>query len=161
MTATPRLALALGAALLACSAHGQEKVLNLYSARHYQTDEALYSNFTRDTGIRINRIEASDEQLIERLKSEGANSPGDVLLIVDASRIEQAKQLGLLQPVKSKLLEERIPANLRDPQGDWYAFSTRARIKTFAALAVASGVVTNTPQCATCTGSVTTTRTCL
>ena len=109
----------------------EEPVLNLYSARHYQTDEALYSNFTKQTGIKINRIEAGDEQLIERLKSEGANSPADVLLIVDASRIAQADQLGLFQPVKSKLLDERIPAHLRDPEGDWFAFSSRGRILVY------------------------------
>ena len=106
------------ASLSAPLAQAQEKVLNLYSARHYQTDEALYANFTKATGIRINRIEAGDEQLLERLRSEGANSPADVLLIVDASRLHNAQQLGLFQPVKSALLESRIPATLRDPGGD-------------------------------------------
>src|SRR6266545_3305130 len=70
----------------------EEPVLNLYSARHYQTDEALYDNFTKATGIKINRIEAGDEQLVERLKGEGAASPADVLLIVDAARLWQAEQ---------------------------------------------------------------------
>lgn len=106
----------------------EEPVLNLYSARHYQTDEALYEDFVRATGIRINRIEAGDDQLIERLKTEGANSPADLLMIVDAARLWQAKQLGLFQPVKSKVLDERIPATLRDPDGDWFGFSYRARI---------------------------------
>jgi len=105
-----------------------EPVLNLYSARHYQTDEALYDNFTKATGIKINRIEAGDEQLVERLKSEGAASPADVLLIVDAARLWQAEQLGLFQPVKSAVLEERIPAKYRDPAGNWYGFSYRARV---------------------------------
>jgi len=118
--------------LLACAlasvAAAQEPVLNLYSARHYQTDEALYQNFTKQTGIRINRIEAGDDQLIERLKSEGANSPADVLLIVDAARLAQAKDLGLFQPVRSKVLDDRIPAELRDPQGEWFGLSSRARI---------------------------------
>ncbi len=103
-------------------------MLNLYSARHYQTDEALYDNFAKATGIRINRIEAGDDQLLERLRTEGANSPADVLLIVDAARLAQAKQQGLLQPVGSKLLDERIPSALRDPDGDWFGFSYRARI---------------------------------
>ena len=105
-----------------------EPVLNLYSARHYQTDEALYDNFTKATGIKINRIEAGDEQLVERLKNEGAASPADVLLIVDAARLWQAEQLGLFQPVKSAVLDERIPAKYRDPEGDWYGFSYRARV---------------------------------
>ena len=115
--------------LLAFSALGvsaQEKVLNLYSARHYQTDEALYANFTRQTGIRINRIEAREEELLERIRNEGANSPADIFLTVDAARLAKADELGLFAPAKSKLLEERIPANLRSP--DWFAFSTRARV---------------------------------
>jgi iron(III) transport system substrate-binding protein len=118
--------------VLACAVappvSAQEQVLNLYSARHYQTDEALYQNFTKQTGIRINRIEAGDDQLIERLKSEGANSPADVLLIVDAARLAQADDLGLFQPVASKALAERIPAELRDPEGAWFGLSSRARI---------------------------------
>jgi iron(III) transport system substrate-binding protein len=109
----------------------EEPVLNLYSARHYQTDEALYSNFTKATGIKINRIEAGDEQLVERLKNEGAASPADVLLIVDASRLWQAQQLGLFQPVKSKVLDDAIPAKYRDPDGNWYGFSYRARVLVY------------------------------
>ena len=106
----------------------EEAVLNLYSARHYQTDEALYTNFTKATGIKINRIEAGDEQLLERLKTEGANSPADVLLIVDAARLWQAQQLGLFQPVKSEVLAQRIPTKFRDPAGNWDGFSYRARV---------------------------------
>jgi iron(III) transport system substrate-binding protein len=107
-------------------ASAQEKQLNLYSARHYQTDEALYSNFTRQTGIKINRIEAKEDELLERIRNEGANSPADIFLTVDAARLAKADELGLFAPVKSKLLEERIPPNLRSP--DWFAFSTRARV---------------------------------
>jgi iron(III) transport system substrate-binding protein len=110
------------------SAQAQEKVLNLYSARHYQTDEALYSDFTKQTGIKINRIEAGDEQLLQRLKAEGANSPADVLILVDAARLWRAQIDGLFQPVDSKLLNERIPAQLRSNDGTWYGFSTRARV---------------------------------
>ena len=106
----------------------EEAVLNLYSARHYQTDEALYENFTKATGIKINRIEAGDEQLLERIKSEGANSPADILMIVDAARLWSAQQQGLFQPVKSAALTERIPASMRDPDGNWYGFSSRARV---------------------------------
>ena len=120
--------LSILACAIAPAAVAQEQVLNLSSARHYQTDEALYNNFTKRTGIRINRIEAGDDQLIERLKSEGANSPADVLLIVDAARLAQADDLGLFQPVKSKVLAERIPAELRDPEGAWFGLSSRARI---------------------------------
>jgi iron(III) transport system substrate-binding protein len=113
-------------AVAAATASAQEKVLNLYSARHYQTDEALYANFTRQTGIKINRIEAKEDELLERIRNEGANSPADIFLTVDAARLAKADELGLFAPVKSKLLEDRIPANLRSP--DWFAFSTRARV---------------------------------
>lgn len=111
---------------LAGAAQAQDKVLNLYSARHYQTDEALYSNFTRITGITINRIEGKEEELLERIKNEGANSPADIFLTVDASRLAQAEQLGLFAPVKSKVLESRIPKHLRSDS--WFAFSKRARV---------------------------------
>jgi iron(III) transport system substrate-binding protein len=114
------------AALLAGPVRGEDKELNLYSARHYQTDEALYENFTRQTGIRIKRIEGKEDELLERIKNEGANSPADVFITVDAARLAQADALGLFAPVKSKVLEERIPANLRT--ADWFAFSTRARV---------------------------------
>jgi iron(III) transport system substrate-binding protein len=121
-------ALAAAAAFAAPVFAAEEPVLNLYSARHYQTDEALYSNFTKATGIKINRIEAGDEQLVERLKNEGAASPADVLLIVDAARLWQAQQLGLFQPVKSATLDQKIPAKYRDPAGNWFGFSYRARV---------------------------------
>jgi len=104
------------------------KVLNLYSSRHYQTDEALYASFTRQTGIRVNRIEAGDDALIERVRNEGVRSPADVLVTVDAGRLWRAGQLGFFQPVKSALLEARIPAHLREPGGQWYGFSLRARL---------------------------------
>src|SRR5688572_2977404 len=110
------------------SASAQQKVLNLYSARHYQTDEALYTEFTKQTGIKVNRIEAGDEQILQRLKAEGSNSPADVVLLVDAARLWRAQIDGLFQPVESKLLNERIPANLRSNDGTWYGFSTRARV---------------------------------
>ncbi|HQR19445.1 MAG TPA: Fe(3+) ABC transporter substrate-binding protein [Burkholderiaceae bacterium] len=116
------------AALSPLDGRAQEKVLNLYSARHYQTDNALYDNFTKQTGIKINRIELGDEQLLQRVKTEGANSPADVVLLVDAARLWRAQIEGLFQPVQSKVLDERIPANLRSNDGSWYAFSTRARV---------------------------------
>ena len=114
----------------------EEPVLNLYSARHYQTDEALYENFTKTTGIKINRIESGDEQLLERIKNEGAMSPADILMIVDAARLWSAQQQGLFQPVRSKTLENRIPATMRDPDGNWYGFSSRARVIVYNKAAV-------------------------
>jgi len=122
-----RLALLLSVSLFAMTAVAQEKVLNLYSSRHYQTDEALYANFTRKTGIAVNRIEANEDALLERLKNEGARSPADVLVTVDAGRLWRAEQLGLFAPTKSPVLGERIPGELRHPDGLWFAFSVRAR----------------------------------
>ena len=113
-------------ASLAFSVQAEEKVLNLYSARHYQTDEALYANFTKQTGIRINRIEGKEDELLERIRNEGSNSPADVFLTVDAARLAKARELGLFAPVSSRALDARIPANLRTD--DWYSFSTRARV---------------------------------
>ncbi|MEO1609431.1 MAG: Fe(3+) ABC transporter substrate-binding protein [Pseudomonadota bacterium] len=102
--------------------------LNLYSSRHYDTDERLYSDFEKQTGIKINRIEDSANALLQRIEAEGSNSPADVLLTVDAGRLWAADQKGLFQPVGSKALEDAIPANLRHPDGHWFGFSTRARV---------------------------------
>jgi iron(III) transport system substrate-binding protein len=114
------------------SAHAQDQVLNIYSARHYKTDEALYANFTKATGIRINRVDADDAGLLARLQSEGKASPADVVLLVDAARLWRAEVGGLFQPVKSALLEKRIPAHLRGKDAGegspWFGFSTRARV---------------------------------
>ena len=106
----------------------QEKTLNLYSSRHYQTDEALYLNFTRLTGIKINRIEGTEDALLERLKNEGRNSPADVLITVDVARLWRAQQMDLLEPVQSAVLNQRVPMHLREPAGHWYGFSKRARV---------------------------------
>ena len=120
--------LALAGLVFSGAALAQDKVVNIYSSRHYQTDEALYTGFTKATGIKINRIEAGEDALIERVRNEGARSPADVLITVDAGRLWRAEQLGLFQPVKSKLLESRIPENLREPAGHWFGFSQRARV---------------------------------
>src|SRR5687768_15338140 len=128
--AATALAFALAATVgsTAFAASSPERVLNLYSSRHYQTDEALYANFSKQTGIKLNRIEAGDDPLIERLKNEGTGSPGDVLVTVDAGRLWRAEQLGLLQPVKSKVLESRLPDHLRAANDQWFGFSARARV---------------------------------
>lgn len=123
---TPRILTLALAGLLSTHALAQE--LNLYSSRHYQTDEALYSNFTKTTGIKLNRIEAGEDPLIARIINEGAASPADVLVTVDAGRLWRAQQAGLFQPIQSKVLNERLPANMRTPDGQWFGFSARARV---------------------------------
>jgi iron(III) transport system substrate-binding protein len=122
-------ALLLGALSGAARAQGE---VNLYSSRHYNTDEKLYSEFTAKTGIKINRIEDDADKLIQRMKAEGPNSPADVFISVDAGRIQRAAEDGLLQPVKSPALEMAIPAHLRDPEGLWFGFSKRARVIVYA-----------------------------
>ena len=116
-------------------APAQVKELNLYSARHYQTDEALYADFTKATGIAIRRVDADDAGVLARLQSEGRASPADVVLLVDAARLWRAEVDGLFQPVKSKVLDTRIPAHLRGKDGgegsQWFGFSTRARMIVF------------------------------
>jgi iron(III) transport system substrate-binding protein len=127
-------AIGIASLLLAFSAgaSAQEQVLNLYSARHYSTDEALYANFTKATGIKINRVDADDSGILSRLKAEGTASPADVILLVDAARLHKGEVDGLFKPVKSKLLEDAIPAQYRakaTSEGTpWFGFSTRARV---------------------------------
>jgi len=105
-----------------------EGELNLYSSRHYDTDERLYSEFEEQTDITINRIEGKGDELIERMTAEGENSPADVLLTVDTSRLERAKDAGILQSIDSAVLEERVAGNLQDSDNQWFGFSQRGRI---------------------------------
>jgi len=98
-------------------AKAEDQALNLYTARHYQTDEALYADFTRQTGIKINRIEGGEDPLFERIKNEGANSPADVFITVDIGRLWRAEQAGIFAQVKSKTLESRIPADVQQRLG--------------------------------------------
>ena len=131
-----RLIATVIAVLAAGTIHAQQPTLNIYSARHYQTDEALYDNFTKATGIKIQRVDADDAGILARLKTEGAASPADVILLVDAARLWRAEIDGLFQPLKSAALEKRIPAQLRgkdDGSGSqWFGISTRARVVVYA-----------------------------
>jgi hypothetical protein len=115
--------------------------LNLYSARHYQTDEALYSNFTAKTGIKINRIEGKEDELLERIRNEGANSPADVFITVDAARLAVADAAGVFAPVKSETLKAAIPDHLHTER--WFSFSTRARVIVYNKLSVTPDQVRN------------------
>ena len=111
---------------------GAAEVVNVYNSRHYQTDQALWEGFTKATGIEVNIVDGKHEELIERMRTEGANSPADVFITVDAGRLAQAMELGLLQPIESEALEQMIPANLRDPDGLWYGLAMRARVLVYA-----------------------------
>ena len=125
------------------SAHVAAQELNLYSSRHYQTDEALYSGCTKATGIKLNRIEAGEDPLIARIKNEGASSPADVLVTVDAGRLWRAEQMGLFQPIESKVLAERLPANMLAAGNQWFGFSARARVIVYNKLTVNPADVQN------------------
>ena len=135
-------ALAAGITLcLAGAALAQDQVLNLYSARHYATDEALYDNFTKTTGIKINRVDADDAGILARLKAEGTASPADAILLVDAARLWKGEEAGLFLPIKSKVLDDAIPPQYRakpDANGatSWFGFSTRARVIVYDKLKV-------------------------
>ncbi len=129
LACAPLLLATLG--LAACS--GEQEVadngeVNIYSSRHYDTDLALYTDFTEQTGITVNRIEADADALIERISSEGEFSPADLLVTVDAGRLWRAEEAGILSPVESEVLEERLPDHLRHPDGLWFGLSTRARV---------------------------------
>ena len=137
------VAVAAVGSLSAAPVFAQDKVVNLYSARHYNTDEALYSNFTKATGIKINRIDGGEDALLARIKAEGANSPADVFLTVDAGRLWIADQEGVFAPIQSKLLDERIPAAYRLPSNTWFGFSTRARVILVDKLRVGIGDITS------------------
>ena len=102
--------------------------INLYSSRHYNTDDELYNNFTRQTGIKVNLVEGKADALLERIKSEGRNSLADVFITVDAARLWRADRAGIFAPVSSKVLEEKIPSYLRHPNGHWFGFTKRLRV---------------------------------
>lgn len=111
--------------IVSCSNTQQE--VNLYSARHYDTDVELYENFTKETGIKVNLIEGSSDELIERIKSEGVNSPADVFITVDAGRMWRAEENGILQSIGSETVNERISESLRHPNGLWVSLTRRVR----------------------------------
>lgn len=111
-----------------------EKVqeVNVYSHRHYDVDRELFAQFEEETGIRVNLVKASADELMVRLENEGEKSPADLLVTVDAGRLVLAKNNDLLQPIESEILNENIPGYLRDPDGHWYAQTVRARILVYA-----------------------------
>src|SRR5215213_11256025 len=142
------VAIALVLAAFALGASAQENVVNIYSGRHYKSDEALYDGFTKKTGIKVNRIEASEDAIIERMRGEGERSPAGVMITVDAGRLWRAEQLGLFQPVKSQVLDSRIPANFREPGGQWFGFASRVRLIAYNKAKVKAGEIESYEQLA-------------
>ena len=123
------------------SGEAAEQVVNVYSARHYDTDAALFERFTAETGIQVNVIEGDSAALLERLRREGGQSPADVFITVDAGRLHQAVQDGIFQAAESQILAERIPANLRHPEGLWFGLTKRARVIVYAKDRVETGAI--------------------
>ncbi len=118
----------LAPTLLAPAAGQEQEVVNVYSSRHYDTDDALYRQFEKETGIKVNLIEGDTDALLTRIQQEGDLSPADIFIAVDAGRLHQAVERGVLQGVKSDVLAERIPASLRHPDGLWFGLSKRVRV---------------------------------
>jgi iron(III) transport system substrate-binding protein len=110
------------------NAGGGEQVVNLYTDRHYDTDEELYKAFTAETGVKVNVVKGKSDELIERLKREGKDTEADLLITADAGRLYRAKEEGLLQAVDSATLKNSIPENLRDPDNQWFGLTVRARV---------------------------------
>ena len=121
------LKLSLSLSFLLC-VYVSASELNVYSHRHYDSDAILFKQFSEKTNIKVNVVKGSADQLIQRLVTEGKNSPADVLLTVDAGRLHRAKAAGVLQPVKSKTLLSNVPKSMRDPEGNWYGMTVRSRV---------------------------------
>lgn len=121
------LPLAVLMASASLTAQAAEEV-NIYSARHYDSDQALYDAFTDETGIKVNALQGSSDELIQRIKREGVASPADVMVTVDAGRLWRAEQEDIFDSVESDVLNERLPDAMRHPEGKWFGFSQRARV---------------------------------
>ncbi|MCB2096688.1 MAG: Fe(3+) ABC transporter substrate-binding protein [Parvularculaceae bacterium] len=128
------LAFAAAFSIAACSRGGAERAapvvgeVNVYTARHYDSDLAIYDAFTASTGIRVNIIEAGGDALIERLAREADASPADVFITADAGMLWRAEQRGVFQPIADSAILDRVPERFRDPENEWVALSKRARI---------------------------------
>ena len=129
-TALTRLTAVMALSTIATASMAAE--VNVYSSRHYDTDDALYAKFTEETGITVNRIEGKADELIARLNAEGANSPADVLITVDAGRMSRALEADVIAPYSPDLINRAVPAHLRHPDNLWFGVSQRARIIFYA-----------------------------
>jgi len=109
-----------------------EKVVNLYTDRHYDIDEELYNQFTEETGIKVNVVKGNSDELIERLTREGQDTEADLFMTADVGRLYRAKEKDLLQAATSEVLTSNIPENLRDTDNTWYGLTIRGRIIVYA-----------------------------
>tara|TARA_R110002072_G_scaffold4404_1_gene30898 strand:+ start:223 stop:1263 length:1041 start_codon:yes stop_codon:yes gene_type:complete len=146
MKANNLLALAASLALAACTQPSTDtddsaRVVNVYSARHYSSDDAIFAAFTEQSGIAVNLIAAGGDQLIERVRADGERSPADVIITVDAARLHRAEQAGLFAPSDFSALTTSVPANLIDPQGYWVSMAKRARVIAYSSTRVQPGEI--------------------
>lgn len=110
------------------SSSGENKVVNIYSARHYDVDKVLYEQFEKETGIKVNVVEGKAPELLERLKREGKDTEADIFASADIANLYQAVETDLIQPIESEVVNNNIPENLRGDNNEWVALTTRARI---------------------------------
>lgn len=101
--------------------------VRVYSGRHYNSDKAIYDQFTKKTGIKVRLVESNDLAILQRIRTEGKNSPADLVILVDVARLDNATRQGIFQPVQSAALRRDVPASLRDSQGRWYGLTRRVR----------------------------------
>jgi iron(III) transport system substrate-binding protein len=106
----------------------QNEEVNIYTSRHYDADDFLYEKFTQKTGIQVNIISGKGSALIERLKAEGTNSPGDVFFTVDAGNLANFQKQGFLQSIQSEIIKQSVPVELRGKNDEWVAVAKRARV---------------------------------
>lgn len=114
------------------SGKGKEQVVNVYTARHYDVDSLLFEAFTKQTGIKVNEVKGTAEELVERLKREGASSEADLFITVDGGVLNYAKQNAVLQPIQSAAIDKNVPKQLRDKDNNWVGIATRARVIVYA-----------------------------
>ncbi len=105
----------------------QPREVRVYSGRHYNSDRAIYDQFTKATGIRVRLVESKDTAILQRIRTEGINSPADVVILVDAARLDQAAREGVFQPARSAQLLRDVPLTYRDPKGRWFGLTRRVR----------------------------------
>lgn len=140
--------LAVAIVLIACNKADREpakesKEVNVYTHRHYDTDKLLFKQFEDETGIKVNVINATADELITRMVNEGEQSPADVLITVDAGRLHYAKEKGLLQPIESEILKKNVPTHLKDSENYWYGLTKRARLIVYSKDRVKDGDLKN------------------
>jgi iron(III) transport system substrate-binding protein len=130
--ASPATTDAAGESNNAAKDNNKDQVVNVFTARHYDIDSQLFDAFTKETGIKVNEIKGTAEELVERLKREGESSEADLFITVDGGVLNYARQNDVLQPIKSTTVDSNVPAEWRDNDNNWVGIATRARVIVYA-----------------------------